>query len=166
MPEPTSTNTQVASWLDYIRALAVDIGPRGATREGERQAARYVQEQFKKIGLEPKWETFQSARSIFHPHLLGSALMLLAFFLFPLGGKITVVVAALLSLFVLASELLELSFHNNPFRMVVPKGQSQNVWAVIPPAGEHKRDLLLVGHLDSQRTPIIFSTQGWVNAYN
>lgn len=166
MPEPTSTNPRVAAWLTHIRTLAVDIGPRGPTREGERQAAQYAKNQFEKMGMQPVWETFRSARSIFHPHLLASALMLVAFILFPLGGRITAIVAALLSVFVLASELLELSFHNNPFRMVVPKGQSQNVWAVIPPAGEHKRDLVLVGHLDSQRTPIIFSTQRWVNAYD
>jgi hypothetical protein len=103
------------------------------------------------MGLRPKWETFLSARSIFHPHLLGSLLMLVAFILFPLGGRTTAIVAALLSLFVLVNELLELSFNNNFFRMIMPKGQSQNVWAVILPVGEHQRDLMLVGHLDSQR---------------
>lgn len=49
--------------------------------------------------------------------------------------------------------------------MIVPKAQSQNVFAVIPPASEHRRDLVLVGHLDSQRTPIIFSTRRWVKVY-
>ena len=92
--------------------------------------------------------------------------MLLAFILFPLGGRITAILAALLSIFVLVCELLELSFQNNPFRKIVPKGESQNVFAVIPPAGEHQRDLVLVGHLDSQRTPIIFSTRRWVKVYD
>jgi hypothetical protein len=50
--------------------------------------------------------------------------------------------------------------------MVVPKGNSQNVIAVIPPADEHTRDLVLVGHLDSQRTPLIFKNRKWVNAYD
>jgi len=166
MPERTSSNPLIATWLSHIHALAVDIGPRGPTRDGERQAAHYAYEQFAKIGLQPKWETFSSARSIFHPHLLGSSLMLLAFFLFPLATKGTAIVAAVLSIFVLANELLELSFINNIFRIVTPKGQSQNVWAVIPSAGAHQRDLLLVGHLDSQRTSIIFSTQRWVSIYD
>jgi preprotein translocase subunit SecG len=166
MAEPTSINPHVATWLNHIRALAVDIGPRGPTREGERQGALYAQAQFNKMGLQPVFETFSSARSIFHPHILGSGLMLLAFILFPLGGRITAILAALLSIFVLVCELLELSFQNNPFRKIVPKGESQNVYTVIPPAGEHKRDLVLVGHLDSQRTPIIFSTQGWVKVYD
>jgi preprotein translocase subunit SecG len=92
--------------------------------------------------------------------------MLLAFILFPLSGRITAILAALLSIFVLVCELMELSFQNNPFRKIVPKGESQNVFAVIPQAGEHQRDLVLVGHLDSQRTPIIFSTRAWVKVYD
>jgi hypothetical protein len=92
--------------------------------------------------------------------------MLVAFILFPLGGRLTAVLAALLSIFVVACELMELSLVNNPFRMIMPKGESQNVYAVIPPASEHTGDLLLVGHLDSQRTPIIFSTQHWVKVYD
>jgi len=166
MPESASIHPRVTRWLEHIRALAVDIGPRGPTREGERQGALYAQTQFKKFGFNPIYEVFSSARSIFHPHILASSLMLLAFILFPLGGRITAGVAAGLSIFVLACELMELSFLNNPFRLLVPKGESQNVFAVIPPAGEHKRDLVLVGHLDSQRTPIIFSTHRWVRVYD
>jgi len=166
MPEPTSTNPQISTWLNHIHALAVDIGPRGPTRAGERQGALYAQAQFEKMGLQPILETFSSARSIFHPHLLASFLMLLAFILFPLGGTVTGAVAALLSIFVVVCELMELSFQNNPFRMIMPKGISQNVYTVIPAAGEHKRDLVLVGHLDSQRTPIIFSTRRWVKVYD
>jgi len=166
MTEPTSTNPHIAAWLNHIRSLAVDIGPRGPTRPGERQGALYAQAQFERMGLHPTLENFLSARSIFHPHLLASGLMLLAFILFPLGGRATAILAALLSIFVVACELLELSFQNNPFRGIVPKGESQNVFATIPPAGAHQRDLVLVGHLDSQRTPIIFSTRRWVKVYD
>jgi len=166
MPDPTSTNPKIATWLNHIHALAVDIGPRGPTREGERQGALYAQAQFEKMGLKPALETFSSAKSIFHPHLLASFLMILAFILFPLDGTITAVLAALLSIFVVVCELMELSFQNNPFRMIMPKGESQNVYAVIPAVEENKRDLVLVGHLDSQRTPIIFSTRGWVRVYD
>jgi hypothetical protein len=118
------------------------------------------------MGLKPTLETFLSARSIFHPHLLASILMLLAFILFPLGGRMTAILAAIISIFVLVCELLELSFQDNPFRVIMPKGESQNVYTVIPPTGEHKRDLVLVGHMDSQRTPIIFSTRRWVKVYD
>ena len=166
MKEPTSAHPQVSQWLQHVRALAVEIGPRGPTREGERRGSEYARAQFEKSGLQPVMESFRSARSIFHPHLLASLVMLLAFAVFPLGGRWTAALAAFLTLLSLVSELQELGFQNNLFRLLVPKGKSQNVHAVIPPAGEHKRDLVLVGHVDSQRTPLIFRSPKWVKAYD
>jgi hypothetical protein len=166
MSQPTSTHPQVSTWLEHVRALSVDIGPRGSTREGERKGAEYAQAQFQKMGLTPIWESFQSARSIFLPHLIGCGLMLAAFVLYPLDGTVTKVIAALLSILVLVSELQELGFQDNFYRRIIPKGESQNVHAVISPAGEHKRDLVLVGHLDSQRTPFIFRSPAHVKVYD
>ncbi|MFH2104336.1 MAG: M28 family peptidase [Chloroflexota bacterium] len=166
MTEPQSKHPQVAVWLGHIRALAVEIGPRGPTREGERRGAEYARLQLEKIGLQPVWETFRSARSIFHPHLLGGILMLVAFAVFPLAGRVSAAFAAGLSLLVVISELQELGFQSNLFRMLVPKGESQNVYAIIPPKGEHRQDLVLVGHVDSQRTPLIFRTPRWVKIYD
>ena len=166
MSEPTSNHPRVSEWLAHIRALAVEIGPRGPTRPGEQRGAEYARAQFEKAGLSPTWETFKSARSIFHPHILAPVLMLVAFAIFPLGGRLTAAVAAGLTILVLASELLELGFKNNPIRMVIPKGKSQNVHAVILPRGEHRQDLVLMGHVDTQRTPLIFRTPRWVKVYD
>jgi hypothetical protein len=166
MTEPTSTHPQVSAWLKHVRALSVDIGPRGSTYEGERQGAQYVQSEFQRMGFGVTWEVFQSARSIFLPHIIGSLLMLLAFAIFPLGGRVTAIIAAALSLLVIVTELLELGFKDNLFRRIVPKAESQNVYTVIPPAGEHKRDLVLVGHIDTQRTPIFFRSPRWVKIYD
>ncbi len=156
----------VKRWLEHVRVLAVDIGPRGPTREGERRGALYAKEQFEKVGLQPRWETFRSARSIFHPHLTGAILMLVAFILFPLGGRLTAFIAAVLSILVLVNEVLELSFRENLFRWLVPKGESQNVYAILPPQEEHRSDLILVGHVDTQRTPLIFKNRTWVKLYD
>lgn len=161
-----SSNPEIRKWLQHVHALAVDIGPRGSTRSGERQAAEYAFNQFEKLGFQPKLETFKSARSIFLPHLLGSLIILLAFILFPLGGRSTAGIAAALTILVLVSELQELGFKNNLFRMLMPKAESQNVYAIIPPSGEHTKDLVVVGHLDSQRTPLIFKTYRWVKIYD
>ncbi len=76
------------------------------------------------------------------------------------------VISVLISLTAIVSEILELSMRNNILRRLTPKGQSQNVIGVIPPQGEHKQDLLLVGHVESHRTPIIFSTQGWLTIFS
>jgi hypothetical protein len=166
MTGPTTSHPQVSTWLAHVRALSVDIGPRGPTCEGERRGAEYARTELGRIGLEACWESFQSARSIFLPHVLGSLLMLLAFAIFPLGGRLTAVLAAALSFLVIVTELLELGFKDNLFRRIVPKAESQNVYAVIQPASEHKRDLVLVGHLDTQRTPIFFRSPRWVKVYD
>jgi hypothetical protein len=166
MPQAISSHPQVATWLKHIRALSVDIGPRPPTREGERLGAEYASEQFKKLGLAPVGETFKSARSIFLPHLIGSALMLAAFAMYPLGGRVTIVIAALLSILVLVSEIQELGFQDNFYRRILPKGESQNVHAVIEPHGGHNQDLVLVGHLDTQRTPFIFRSPKHVYVYD
>lgn len=166
MDKASSKNPWVSAWLGRIRFLAEEIGPRGSTREGERKGAEYAQREFQKMGLEPVWETFQSVRSNFRPHMLGGIMMLIAFVIYPLGGMTTTVLAALLSILILVTELQELSFQNNFYRLILPKAQSQNVHAVILPSGEHTGDLVIVGHLDSQRTPFIFRTAGHVKAYD
>ena len=166
MTEPTSDHPQISTWLEHVRVLSVDIGPREPTGDGERKGAEYAKSQFEHIGLRPVWEEFLSARSIFLPHVLGGFLMLVAFIVFPMGGRVTAVLSATLSLLVIVNELLELSFKNNLFRRIVPKGKSQNVFAVLPPTGEHRRDLVLVGHLDTQRTPIFFRSPQWVKIYD
>lgn len=53
MTEPSSRHPQVAEWLAHIRALAVDIGPRGPTRLGERQGSEYARPALKKWGYNP-----------------------------------------------------------------------------------------------------------------
>jgi hypothetical protein len=159
------SNPIIRTWLEHIRVLSVEIGPRGSTTEGERRGAEYCRRTFDRLGLQHSVEPFTSARSIFTPHLIGSLLMLAAFAMYPLGGGITAALAALLSLVVLVSELQELGFQNNLFRLVVPKGPSQNVVALIPSSGEHRRDLVLIGHIDTQRTPLIFRTSRLVEAY-
>jgi hypothetical protein len=155
----------VHTWLGHIRALSEDIGPRGSTTEGERRGAQYCQQALASLGYTVQVESFSSARSIFEPHLLAASGMLFAFALYPLAGRLTAALAAVLSLLALGSDLLELSFRDNPLRWLVSKGSSQNVIATLAPAGEHWQDLVLIGHIDTQRTPLIFSSKSWLDAY-
>ena len=157
--------TYIKRWLAHIHHLSGQIGPRGSTTEGERLGAQYCHDILADLELDPKVEAFRSARSIYHPHLLAAGIILAAFIIYPLFQPLSAWLAAFLSLGALVSDLLELSFISNPLRWATPKGDSQNVVAVLPPAGEHRQDLVLIGHIDSHRTPLIFRTQGWVNAY-
>ena len=164
MPEIDHSH-HIESWLRHVRDLAIDIGPRGSTTEGERRGAEYCQSVLNQAGLSARMESFTSARSIYLPHLLAAATMLISFVLYPLAGRVSAGIAAFLVLVSISSELLELSFRDNVFRRLVPKAPSQNVVATIPPAGEHHRDLVLMGHIDSHRTPLVFSTPRWVSVY-
>lgn len=165
MIEQSSTDEKLNTWLGHVRYLAEDIGPRGSTTKKEKEASDYCEQTFRELQLEPRTESFRSATSIYHPHLLVAIFMLLAFAIYPLFGPFSAALAALISITAFVSQLLELSFQNNLLRMLVPKGDSQNVFAVIPPSGEHRQDLVLIGHVDSHRTPIIFKTPTWVKVY-
>jgi hypothetical protein len=87
-------------------------------------------------------EGFTSAASFFQPFLVAAG--------------------AVISLATVVSDILELSFIGNPLRRIVPKGPSQNLVAVVPPAAQHRQDLVLIGHIDTARTPLIFSTARWL----
>ena len=158
-------NTSIETWLAHIRALAVDIGPRGPTTEGECRGAAYCAEVFRWLGLAPQVEGFTSARSIFQPYLAAACALLLAFVLYPLAGRASAAAAAVISVAALISDVLELSLIDNPLHRIVPTGPSQNVVAVVPPAAEHRQDLVLIGHIDTARTPLIFSSPRWLAVY-
>jgi Peptidase family M28 len=117
------------------------------------------------LGFSPKLEGFKSARSIFQPHLLAASIMLLSFAVYPLMGRGSALLAAALAFGALISDLLELSFRDNPFRRILPKGDSQNVVGIAPAREQARQDIILIGHVDTQRTPIVFSSDRWVGAY-
>ena len=163
--KPAAIRTAVENWLGHIRALAEGIGPRGSATDDERRGAEYSADILRKLGIAPVTETFPSSGSVFRPHLAASLGMLFAFLLFPLARPWTAYAAAGLAALVTVSEICELALRDNPLRWVLPKRVSRNVHAVLAPAGEARRDVVLIGHLDTQRTPIIFSTQRWLDAY-
>lgn len=157
--------TRVQTWLKHIHTLAEEIGPRGPTTEGERKGHRYCQQELERLDYQPDWENFRAAKSVFTPHLITSLSVLVAFIIYPIAGQTSALIASIIALVAVASELLELSQIYNPLRFIVPKGDSQNVFALQAPAGEHKQDLLLFGHVDSQRTPLIFKSITWLAVY-
>lgn len=163
MPESNPNSAQTL--LDHIHALAVTIGPRGATRPEERQAADYAFQHVEALGYQPEMEHFRSATTIYLPHIITALLMLIAFIIYPLFGRASAAIAAGLSLFALVSDLLELGFLPNPLRWVTPKGNSQNVFATLDPQHDYRQDLILVGHLDTHQTGKIFSSRGWVKFF-
>ncbi len=163
-PVPKKTDP-IARWFAHIQNLASGIGPRGSTTEAERRASEYCRIVFAALGLEPKVEPFRSARSIFQPHVLAAGLILGAFVIYPLAGRASALLAAVLTWTALVSDLLELSFRNNPIRWLLPKGDSQNVVAIAPAGGQARQDVILIGHVDTQHTPLVFASDRWLAAY-
>lgn len=151
--------------MQHVRYLAETIGPRGSTTPKEAEAAQYAEGVLRQAGLEPVTEPFTSARSSWYPYALFLGLLVVSVVIFWIGGRTGAVVALLLGLFSIASVLLELAFRSNPFRWILPKGRSQNVWARLPPREQPVQHVVLFGHLDSHRTPLVFSTDRWTRLF-
>jgi len=139
-----------------VRYLTETIGPRGSTTAEEAAAAEYAGAVFEGLGLQAHVQRFRSAISAWRPYALALALALLALAIYPIGGRWTAAAAAAIVAFAIVSSLLELNFAGNPLRWLLPKGYSHNVWAVIRPRGRAQRKVVLVGHLDTHRTPFVF----------
>ncbi len=151
--------------MDHVRHLAEKIGPSGSTTAEEKEAAVYAHKQLASLGLRPVMETFRSARSAWLPAALFWSIVLGSGFLFLGGGRIGAIAALTLAMTGLGSILLELSFRPNLLRWVLPKGQSQNVWARIDVKVEARDRVVLVAHLDTHRTPLVFSSDRWVRIF-
>ena len=152
--------------MEHVRYLAQAIGPRGSTTRDEALAARYAEEVLRRAGLTPVSEPFTSARSAWHHSALFTGVVLVSELLFLLAGRWGAVAGLVLSAAALASMLQELAFRPNLLRKLLPKGPSQNVWARIEPRGVVRAQVVLMGHLDSHRTPLAFSTDGWVRLFS
>src|SRR5574341_804653 len=116
----------IERWLGHIRALAVDIGPRGSTTEGERRGSEYFRAALAALGLDAQVEPFTSARSIYGPQILTSALIVVAFAIYPLAGPTSAIIAAAIATFAMICQILELGFKDNPYRWMLAKGPSRS----------------------------------------
>ena len=148
--------------LKHLHHLADTIGPRGSTTPQEVEAAGYATNVLKKAELSPTTEIFKSARSSYYPFVLFTGLVLFSVVLFWIGGRSGAILALIITILATASILLEMTFRPNLLRWVLPKGQSQNVSATIQPTGQPHQRVVLLGHLDTHRTPLIFSSDGWI----
>ena len=153
------------SAIDHVRELAGTIGLRGSTGPGERAAADYALDALKRFGLQPTVERFRSGRSAWAPYSIFWGAVIASGALFLSAGQIGAIAGLALSTAALGSILLEMLFRPNPIRLLLPWGRSQNVWAEIAPCEEVRERVVLVAHLDTHRTPLFFSTDGWVRLF-
>ncbi len=153
------------SAADHIRYLAEEIGPRGSATAREKEAACYAADVLRDTGLKPNSEPFTSAVSAWYPYSLAFGLILVGVLPFWIGERWGTLLALTVTVISLSSVLLELAFSSNPLRWILPKARSQNVWATLEPEGPIREQVVLVAHLDTHRTPLVFSSDTWVRVF-
>lgn len=149
-----------SSAMTHLEHLAVDIGARGSTTPQEKDAARYAKEEFGSLGLETHWEEFTSPTTGWRPYSIASIIGLITIIAVFLGGFVAAGISGILMLLTTASVLFELNFQPNLLRLLIPNGKSQNVWARIPSKGPSTNRILILGHIDTHRTPWVFTSLG------
>jgi hypothetical protein len=141
-----------AAALNHLQHLATSIGARGSCTDAERRAHQYCRDVLEDLGYAVHWEPFRSPRSGWLPSALAFGLVLVAELLSLTLDRAALVVSIALVLFSLVSLLLLLSHRRTPLRRLVPRGESQNIWAKAEPHGDLRGTIALVAHADSHRT--------------
>jgi acetylornithine deacetylase/succinyl-diaminopimelate desuccinylase-like protein len=139
--------------LDHIRYLAEKIGPRPSTGEGESQAAAYVAENLEKFGYTVKEEPFRSPNSFSQVYIPIYVLALMGFVAFVLGS---LAFAVLLSGVAFVCFVGENTTALKLVSAVIPKGRSSNIVGRLAPRELPRRRLVLVAHLDSTRSGLMW----------
>ena len=161
MNQPQST-IYAQRALSHIQLLA--RSGRGSATPAEKQAADYVHSQLQKLGAENiHTQSFLGLRSIWLFFALAFGLALVGhaaywFLRHPLGlipAMLVSIIALAFSGFLLWNKF---TFRDFPLRTTLPHAPSQNVIGVMPPAGEVRKRLVLVAHLDSHRAVFWFAT--------
>lgn len=171
----------------HVKHLAVNIGARGSTTTKEREAAEYVAGVFERAGLETATEPFVSTVSGWRPFAVAAVVALAATAAFMVSGRGLSALLGLVLLATTASVFLEMYFRPNLLRPFIRKGNSQNVLARVPAAGgegagasepqpeaagsqaeaaepqpgtSQPPRVVIVAHMDTHRTPWVFTSPG------
>lgn len=158
---PENFSEHSSSWgqlaLEHVTNLTLGSAGRGSATAAEAKAAEYARQQVERLKVkEILIQPFNGLRSIwlFMSLVFGLALVGHAAYwlLRPAIGDVPSLLI-LLAAFGLAGYILwrKYTFRNYPLRGLLPHGPSQNVLAVIPPQGERRKRVVLIGHLDSHR---------------
>ena len=139
--------------LEHIRHLAQTIGPRPSTGEGERKAAAYVGGQLEAFGYSVKEEAFRSPNSFSQVYIPIYVLALMGFAAFALGS---LAFALLLTGVAFVCFVGENTTALKLVSAVIPKAKSQNVVARLAPRELPRRRLVMVAHLDSTRSGLMW----------
>ncbi len=149
--------------ISDIRRLSETVGGRGSCTPGERHAGEYVAEELRQLEVQDvQSESFQSIPSTYWPFGLGFAAALT-------GSLISLIYTGPGALFLGAiynalgfwAMLAETEFASSWTHWLLSKADSQNITARILPSGTVNARVVLCAHIDSHRTPVIYSSRTW-----
>lgn len=148
----TSQPRAEADYMRYVKALSVDIGPRGSTTVAEKKAADYIAQEMRGWADEVRVEGFRSFTSFSWPfgllYLLSAIVGLLNWY----DPGLALAVSAL-------ATLLFLKQTNGTWSIgfLFPQRDSQNVVGIIRPTGEATRRVIITAHHDSSKSALLFA---------
>jgi acetylornithine deacetylase/succinyl-diaminopimelate desuccinylase-like protein len=139
--------------IEHVRALC-DIGPRPPTSDAEARAAAYAKARLEAAGArEVSVEPFRNVAAGWKAFEIPLVIGMVATGANYLGGRVWSVPLCVLCLYLM---LAESGFWKFSLTNFLPKRTSQNVYGKIPPKGKPSRKLVVIGHLDTNLTPILF----------
>jgi hypothetical protein len=139
--------------IEHVKALC-EIGPRPPTSDAEARAAAYARARLEAAGardvsVEPFRNVAAGWKAFEIPLVIGIAATGADYF----GGRVCSALLCVLSLYFMVAES---GFWKYSLTNFLPKRTSQNVYGTIPPKGKPSRKLVVIGHLDTALTPILF----------
>lgn len=147
--------------MQYMRVLCKEIGPRPPGSEQEKRAAEYVRRVLWALDVkdveEQHFKTHRTIGALVLPALL---LGLVGFIVGGLGGRRAKLLGGLAALGAAYTTRNTLLARQPLYQGLFARAESRNVIALIPPRGETRRRLYLIGHLDTNKqrfsAPLIF----------
>lgn len=150
--------------IKHLIYFTTKLPHRGSTTEFEKKAAEYSFRKLTSDGYLPVTQPFKSAVSAYYPALvfcLGVVASILYFISFP--SNLSVAISVCIIGFFLTNILLDSAFKANSISSLLPRKDSQNIIATLPSVKQKKQTIVLIAHLDSHRTPLLFSSPFWVS---
>ena len=141
--------------LDLVRRLSEDIGPRRPCSPAEKQAADLLEGWLAERGVEAGLEPFDGYASFGQPYGVIMSTALAGGLLQQRGRRM----GDLLAAGSLLTAALEGELRFTPLSDALARRPSVNVLGRVPAAGERRRTVCLVGHLDTTRSGLIFHSR-------
>lgn len=139
----------------HAHHLSVEIGPRPPTSSSEAQAAQYCASVFEEAGLQTRLEPFHGLRSFGQIYIPTTAALFGAAMI-GARKKRHPLLATILAAPALAAFWGEQTSRWRPLTDRLAGGPSQNVVAVLPSGEQVRRRLVVVAHVDSSRSGLMF----------